>query len=157
MRLTTFTDYSLRVLIYLGTAPEGFATIDQIAGGYRISANHLMKVVHRLGQMGYVETVRGRGGGLRLARAPGSINVGEVVRRTEEGFAIVECFEDGGGDCAIAPSCGLSRALHEALDAFLGALDRYTLADLLKPKRPLAQMLRIALPARRRALAAPVR
>lgn len=157
MRLTTFTDYALRVLIYLGAAPEGFATIEQIAGGYGISANHLMKVVHRLGQMGCVATVRGKGGGLRLARAPESINVGEVVRRTEDGFKIVECFEQGTSDCAIAPSCVLKRALHEALDAFLGALDRYTLADLLKPRKPLAQVLRIAPPARRRGAAAPAR
>jgi len=153
MRLTTFTDYSLRVLIYLGTAPDGFATIEQIAGGYGISANHLMKVVHQLGQTGYVVTVRGKGGGLRLARAPESINVGDVVRRTEDGFAIVECFEKGAGNCAIEPSCVLKRALHGALDAFLEALDRYTLVDLLKPKRPLAQVLRIAPPARGRASA----
>ncbi|MDA8110472.1 MAG: Rrf2 family transcriptional regulator [Betaproteobacteria bacterium] len=157
MRLTTFTDYALRVLIYLGTAPDGFATIEQIAGGYRISANHLMKVVHQLGQLGYVATVRGKGGGLRLARAPESINVGEVVRRTEDGFAIVECFEKGARNCAIAPSCVLKHALHEALDAFLEALDRYTLADLLKPRKPLAQVLRIAPPARARATAAPAR
>lgn len=150
MRLTTFTDYALRVLIYLGTAPEGLATIEQVAGAYGISANHLMKVVHRLGRMGYVATVRGKGGGLRLARAPESIKVGEVVRRTEDGFAIVECFEQGDANCAIAPSCVLQRALHEALDAFLDTLDRYTLADLPKSKRPLAQVLRIAPPTRAR-------
>jgi len=149
VRLTTFTDYALRVLIYLGTAPEGLATIEQVAGAYGISANHLMKVVHRLGRMGYVATVRGKGGGLRLARTPESISVGEVVRRTEDSFAIVECFDQGGADCAIARSCVLKRALHEAMDAFLEALDRYTLADLLKPRRSLAQILRIAPAARR--------
>lgn len=144
MRLTAFTDYSLRVLIYLGTAPERLATIDRIAEAYGISANHLMKVVHQLGQMGYVETVRGKGGGLRLARAPEAINVGEVVRRTEDGFAVVECFEKGKRSCTIAPSCVLKRALHEAVDAFLEALDRYSLADLVKPRKPLARALRIA-------------
>ena len=144
MRLTAFTDYSLRVLIYLGAAPRGLATIDQIADAYGISANHLMKVVHRLGQRGYVETVRGKGGGLRLARAPESINVGEVVRRTEDGFAVVECFETDERSCTIAPSCVLKRALHEAVDAFLEALDGYTLADLVKPRKALTQVLRIA-------------
>ncbi len=151
MRLTTFTDYALRVLMYLGTAPDGFATIDQIAGAYAISANHLKKVVHQLGQMGYISTARGKGGGLCLARPPASINVGEVVRRTEEGFAIVECFDEGNPNCAIASACVLKGALREALDAFLAALDRYTLADLLRPARPLAQALRIAPPAARAA------
>lgn len=144
MRLTTFTDYSLRVLIYLGTAPQGLATIDRIAAAYGISANHLMKVVHQLGQAGYVETVRGKGGGLRLARKPESINVGEVVRRTEDGFVVVECFEKDSQRCTIAPSCVLKRALHEALDAFLETLDGYSLADLVKPRKALAQVLRVA-------------
>ena len=144
MRLTTFADYSLRVLIYLGSAPQGLATIDRIAEAYGISANHLMKVVHQLGQAGYVETVRGKGGGLRLARAPESINVGEVVRRTEDGFALVECFENNKPGCAIAPSCVLKRAMHEAVDAFLEALDGYSLADLVKPRKALAQVLRVA-------------
>jgi len=144
MRLTAFTDYSLRVLIYLGTAPQGLATIDRIAEAYGISANHLMKVVHQLGQAGYVETVRGKGGGLRLARAPASINVGEVVRRTEDGFAVVECFDEDSERCAIAPSCVLKRALHEAVDAFLETLDGYSLADLVKPRKALTRALRIA-------------
>jgi Rrf2 family nitric oxide-sensitive transcriptional repressor len=144
MRLTAFTDYSLRVLIYLGTAPQGLATIDRIADAYGISANHLMKVVHQLGQAGYVETVRGKGGGLRLARAPESINVGEVVRRTEDGFAVVECFEKDKPSCAIAPSCVLKLALHEAVAAFLETLDGYSLADLVKPRKALAQVLRVA-------------
>src|SRR5574340_1131104 len=148
MRLTTFTDYALRVLIYLGTAPDGFATIEQIAAGYAISANHLMKVVPQLAQMGYVTPVRGKGGGLRLARAPEAINVGEVVRRAEQDFVIVECFGDGGSNCAIASICTLERAMHEALDAFFAKLDGYTLADLLRPAKPLARALRIARPVR---------
>jgi Rrf2 family nitric oxide-sensitive transcriptional repressor len=143
MRLTAFTDYSLRVLIYLGTEATGFATIEQIADAYGISANHLMKVVHRLGQAGYLETLRGKGGGLRLTRAPASINVGDVVRRTEDSFELVECFEPDGGDCVITPACVLKHALHEATDAFLEVLDRYTLADLLERRRPLARLLHI--------------
>jgi Rrf2 family nitric oxide-sensitive transcriptional repressor len=141
MRLTTFSDYSLRVLIYLGTAQGRLATIDQVAGAYGISANHLMKVVHHLAQHGFVETVRGKNGGMRLARAPETIGVGEVLRTTEEGFAIVECFEEAGTDCRIARCCGLKGAFAAALDAFLAELDRYTLADMLSPARPLEKIL----------------
>ncbi len=139
MRLTTFSDYSFRVLIYLGAAPEGLATIEQISAAYDISSNHLMKVVHRLGQLGYIETVRGKGGGMRLARAPGEINVGEVLRATEDSFDIVECMD--GGDCRIERACVLRHALGEARDAFLKVLDGYTLAQLLEPARPLAKVL----------------
>jgi Rrf2 family transcriptional regulator, nitric oxide-sensitive transcriptional repressor len=141
MRLTTFSDYSLRVLIYLAASPGRLATIDQIAAAYGVSANHLMKVVHQLGRLGYVETVRGKGGGMRLARAPAQIVVGEVVRATEDSFGLVECFGEGESDCVIAGTCVLKSALTEALDAFLGVLDGYTLADLAAPSRPLAQAL----------------
>ena len=139
MRLTTFSDYSFRVLIYLGAAPEGLATIESISAAYGISSNHLMKVVHRLAQLGYIETVRGKGGGMRLARPPGAINVGEVLRATEDSFDLVECMGDG--DCRIARACVLRHALGEARDAFLKVLDGYTLADLLAPARPLAKVL----------------
>ncbi len=141
MRLTTFSDYSLRVLIYLGTTPERLATIDQVAEAYGISANHLMKVVHHLGRLGCIETVRGKGGGMRLARPPAEINVGEIVRASEDSLALVECFEEGGGDCRISRSCVLKQALGEALQAFLKVLDGYTLADLLAPARPLTRVL----------------
>lgn len=141
MRLTTFSDYSFRVLIYLGTARGGLATIDEIALAYRISPNHLMKVVHYLAQAGYVETVRGKGGGMRLAKPPASVNVGEVLRATEEDFDVVECLRPGDSDCCIAPACVLKGALAEARDAFLAVLDRHTLADLLAPARPLARIL----------------
>jgi Rrf2 family nitric oxide-sensitive transcriptional repressor len=140
MRLTTFSDYSFRVLIYLGAAPEELATIDRISAAYGVSSNHLMKVVHRLAQLGYIETVRGKGGGMRLARPPGAINVGEVLRATEDGFDLVECMDDE-GDCRISRTCVLRHALGEARDAFLKVLDGYTLADLLAPARPLAKVL----------------
>ena len=144
MRLTTFSDYSLRVLIYLGSAPERLATIEQVAAAYGISGNHLMKVVHYLAQRGYIETVRGKGGGMRLARAPEAINVGEVIRATEDSLALVECFEPGETDCRIARVCVLKQALREALKAFLAVLDRYTLADLIAPARPLARLLALS-------------
>lgn len=154
MRLTTFSDYSLRVLIYLGTTRERLATIDEIAAAYGISGNHLMKVVHHLGQHGYIETVRGKGGGMRLARPPASINVGHVARATEDSFALVECFESGEPGCRIARVCVLRQALTQALEAFLAALERYTLADLLAPERPLTRILASRPPVRARTVRA---
>ena len=141
MRLTTFSDYSLRVLIYLGTARGRLATIDQVADAYGISANHLMKVVHHLAQNGFIETMRGKHGGMRLAHAPESIRLGDVLRTTEDGFALVECFEEGDSDCRIARCCALKSALARALEAFVAELDRYTLADLIAPARPLERIL----------------
>jgi Rrf2 family nitric oxide-sensitive transcriptional repressor len=142
VQLTSYSDYSLRVLMYLALEPERLVTIEDIARAYGISKSHLMKVVHQLGRRGYVETVRGRRGGLRLARPPEKIRVGEVVRATEENMALVECFEAGAGQCVIEAACGLRAVLHEALDAFLGVLDRYTLADLVARRRkPLARLL----------------
>ena len=133
MRLTTFSDYAFRVLIYLGSAPQDLATIADIASAYGISENHLMKVVHYLAQLGYVDTVRGKGGGMRLARPPASINVGEVLRATEDGFELVECMDEAESGCRIARTCALKGALGEAVDAFLAVLDRYTVADLVRP------------------------
>lgn len=129
MRLTRYTDYALRTLIYLGLNEPRQSSIGEIARAYGISENHLTKVVHQLGRLGLVRTIRGRGGGLRLALDPAEIVVGAVVRRTEEDLALVECFS--GGACAITPSCRLRRALGEALAAFLAVLDGYTLADLI--------------------------
>lgn len=133
MRLTTFSDYAFRVLIYLGTAPQGLATIADIATAYGVSENHLMKVVHHLARLGYVETVRGKGGGMRLARPAAEINVGEVLRATEDGFDLVDCMGEGESDCRIARACALKGALGEAVSAFLEVLDSYTLADLVRP------------------------
>jgi Rrf2 family nitric oxide-sensitive transcriptional repressor len=120
--------------------------VPEIAAAYRIPENHLTKVVLLLGQAGDVATLRGRGGGLRLARPPASINIGAVVRRTEPGLALAPCL--GTGNCVIAPACGLKPVLSEALDAFLGVLDRYTLADLVAGSRgDLARLLGLPAPA----------
>ena len=141
MRLTVYTDYSLRVLMYVALHPERLPTIGEIASSYGISRNHLMKVVYELGLAGYVVTVRGKNGGLRLARPPQDIVLGEVVRRTEPDMAIVTCFDPIDAPCAITPACILRRALHEARAAFLKVLDGYTLADLVKNRAKLSALL----------------
>ncbi|HEX3098284.1 MAG TPA: Rrf2 family transcriptional regulator [Usitatibacter sp.] len=145
MRLTTFSDYALRVLMYLGANGGELATIGDIASAYGISANHLMKVVHRLAQGGYVETLRGKGGGMRLARRPEAIGLGALLRDTEE-KRLVECFDGASPGCRLEGSCVLRGVLSGALEAFFAVLDRYTLADLLGPRRKLAKLLVIAPP-----------
>jgi len=145
MRLTLFTDYTLRALIYLAVQPDRLVTIGDIAEAYGISTNHLMKVVHQLATAGDVVTVRGQHGGLRLGRAAQDINLGTVVRRTEPEFAIVPCFGSE-QDCAIRPECVLAGVLDDALRAFLAVLDRRTLADLVAPRAALAQLLRLEEP-----------
>lgn len=141
MRLTTFSDYTLRVLIYVGVYDERLSTIKDIAAAYQISENHLMKVVHYLAQCGYIETVRGKGGGMRLARAPEAINIGELVRGTEDSLNLVECFDRKTSDCRIQSACVLQAVVGRALEAFLGVLDRCTLADLLVNKPKLTKAL----------------
>ena len=132
MRLTNYTDYSLRILIYLAIKPENeLSTIKEIADKYNISKNHLMKVTYELGKMNIIETIRGRNGGICLAHSPADINIGEVVRKTEEDFHIVECFDDDRNQCIISPVCGLKHVLNKALLAYLDVLDQYTLADLV--------------------------
>ena len=145
MRLTIFTDYTLRVLIYLGVRQDEarLATIGDIASAYRISENHLMKIVHHLAKQGYVETTRGKGGGMRLARSPEQINVGEVVRGAEEDLAIVECFQERAPICPILPECALRGIFEDAMRAFLEVLDRRTLADLIQPREKLARIYRL--------------
>ena len=140
MRLTRYTDYAIRVLLYLGAQPEKVCSISEIARAYGISQNHLMKVAHDLGKAGYVEGVRGRSGGIRLVKPADRINVGDVVRRMGEGFELVEC-----GTCVIAPACGLTGVLDEALAAFMAILDRYTLADLLEKRSKLMRLFEIQL------------
>lgn len=142
MRLTTFSDYTLRVLMYLALNPGKLATIPAIAAAYGISENHLMKVVQHLGREGLVESTRGKGGGIRLARAPEKIRLGEVVRASEGDASIVECLGDDPGACRIAPVCRLKGILVGAFDALYGELDEHTLADLVGPRRGLTQLLR---------------
>jgi len=139
MRLTLYTDYSLRLLIYVALNTDGLVIVDDVAKAYGISRNHLTKVVHQLGLAGYLETVRGKGGGLRLARPPASIRVGDVVRHTEPDMALAACFRPIDAPCVILRSCLLRTALQEARDAFFLVLDGYTLADLTAFATPTAQ------------------
>ena len=153
MRLTLHTDLAFRTLIHLGLRPGVRVQTEEIAAAWRISSNHLDKVVQRLAAAGFIETRRGRGGGLMLARAPEAIGLGEVVRRTEEDLALVACFgasgdpcDDSAGErCVLAGACRLQAALGEALAAFLGVLDRMTLADLLDPRARAAAEARLGL------------
>lgn len=133
MRLTLHTDYALRSLVYLGLRPTRRVSIHEIATAHRISENHLVKVIHNLGRGGFVETTRGKGGGLQLGRPPEEIRIGDVVRFTEEDMALVACFQDpaAGGGCALLNVCRLQSLLGEALGAFMAVLDSKTLADLL--------------------------
>ena len=131
MQLTLYTDYSLRVLVYLGLKDEGLSTITEISDNYEISRNHLVKVVHNLSNNGFIHTVRGKGGGMRLAFKPDEINIGTVVRATENNFNIVECFDRENSGCPITSVCALKGALKEASRNFISVLDRYTLADVL--------------------------
>ena len=144
MRLTVYADYSLRLLIYLGVKNDGLATIPEIADSYHISRNHLVKVAHRLGVEGYITTLRGKNGGLRLARSPAAINVGEVVRRMEPDLAVVPCFHPINAACPIVPDCLLRNAMERACMAFTTVLDGYTLADLVAPRNSLRELLCIS-------------
>jgi len=142
VRLTLYTDYSLRVLLFLGAKePDALSTIKEISDAYGISKNHLMKVSHELGKMGYVETIRGRGGGIRLAKRPEEIGIGEVVRQTEEDFYLVDCFNPESIGCVISPVCNLKGALNKALHAYITVLDEYKLSDFLHNKQEIAALL----------------
>lgn len=136
MRLTLMTDYALRVLMHAAKQPDRLCTIAEVAGAHGISQAHLMKVTHRLALGGWLETVRGKGGGLRLARAPQAINLGAVVRDIEPDFALVECHGVG-SRCVLTGRCGLAGVLDEALAAFLRHLDAHTLADVLPRALPM--------------------
>lgn len=140
MRLTTFSDYSLRVLMYLGVQQQSLSTISSIAKAYQISENHLTKVVHHLAQRGYIETIRGKGGGIRLAKDPQDINLGKLVRETEGDSGLLPCV-DGEGDCCIIPACRLIRILNDSLQAMYAVLERHTLSDLLVNDTELATIL----------------
>jgi Rrf2 family transcriptional regulator, nitric oxide-sensitive transcriptional repressor len=132
MHLTLRTDHALRLLMLLAIESDELHTIEAVARRYGISRHHLMKVTQTLVQAGFIEGVRGRGGGLRLARAPESIKLGTVVRTMEEGFRLVECFDPERNTCVLAAACGLRGPLDEALSAFFSVLDRYSLGDLVK-------------------------
>ena len=143
MRLTVFTDFALRVLMCLALEPDRRFTIAEIAKSYGISRNHLMKVVNHLTRAGLVESARGVGGGLKLARDPATVTVGEIVRGSEEDFALVECFRARNA-CLITPECELKQTFGEALSAFFEKLDGRTLADLVARDRPLRRRLKIS-------------
>ena len=136
LKLTLFTDYSMRVLLYLGARPDRLCSIAEVARAYGISQNHLMKVANQLARAGYIESVRGRLGGIRLGRPAEAINIGELVRHTEDEVDLADC-----GGCLIAPACGLTGMLKEAMAGFFAVLDRYTLADLLTRRQDLGRLL----------------
>lgn len=133
MKLTLYSDYSLRVLMYIARKDER-VQIDEIAKFYGISKNHLTKVVNNLATLGYIETTRGRGGGMKIKIQPEDINIGKLIRKTEETLTIVECFDRETNTCPIAGRCGLQGVLGEALAAYMAVLDKYTLEDVLFQK-----------------------
>lgn len=138
MRLTSYSDYSLRVLIYVAVNSEKLVTIKEISEAYEISSNHLMKIIYNLGKMNYIETIRGRNGGIRLSKHPADINIGSLIRKTEEDFYLVECFKED-NNCVITPVCSLKHMLNEALNSFFLVLDTYTLEDILTNKSVLKE------------------
>jgi len=147
MQLTLYSDFSLRVLVYLGLKTDKLSTISEMAENYNISRNHLIKVVHNLSTKGFVDAVRGKGGGVRLARPPEQIILGDVLRLTEPHFNLVECFDKNDpGDCPIIAVCNLRGGLRKALEAFMNVLDNITLADVLNQPDELAKSLNIDVP-----------
>ncbi len=139
MELSQFTDYSLRALIYAGSKQGTLCTVPQVAAAFKVSQNHLVKVVNNLAKLDYIRTQRGRNGGFELARKPEEINIGELVRSTES-LHLVECFDEVRNSCPIQSACVLKRVLHEAQSAFLSVLDNYTLADFISSKPLLSQL-----------------
>ena len=136
MQLSLHADYALRVLIYLGTHPDRMVSTHEISDAYGISKHHLVRVVQTLAGHGYVDLQAGRSGGVMLARPPGSIRLGDVIRDAEPNLRLVECFDSQVNTCPIAPACALRGMLHEALKAFLSSLNAYTVADILHQSRP---------------------
>jgi Rrf2 family nitric oxide-sensitive transcriptional repressor len=144
MNLTKFSDYSLRVLIYLALHPERPVTVAEISKAYNVSQHHLVKVSQLLIDKGYVTSLRGRSGGLRLSRQPGDINIGKIVRLTEPNWNVVECFDSATNSCPIDGACGLKGALRDAQQAFLNTLEAHTIADFLPQSKSILQLLRSA-------------
>ncbi len=142
MHLSRFTDYSLRILIYLGLQQDRLVTIRCISESYGVSRNHLMKVVSLLTRMGYLKTRPGPGGGIQLAQPPVQINLANVIRNTEKNLVMVECFDDE-VKCVITPVCRLQHIIGQALNAYINTLEAHTLQDLLEPERELFQLLEI--------------
>ena len=139
MHLTRHADYTMRLLIHLAVQPDGAATIEEIAGRFGISRNHLMKVAHHAAQAGYVKGIRGRAGGLQLAKSASALNIGEIIRSIED-WRIVECLQESDA-CRITRACGLRPMLEEAVEAFLTVLDRYSLEDVIRKKPALTRIL----------------
>ena len=142
--MTFHTDYAIRMLIYAGLRPDGVCTVNDVAVAYGLSRNHLLKVAVTLRKLGFVETIRGRSGGIRIAVEPDRINIGALVRATEEDFSLVECMQGAGSACVISPACRLRGVFAEALAAYLAVLDTYTLADILRNRATLRPLLGIS-------------
>jgi Rrf2 family nitric oxide-sensitive transcriptional repressor len=138
MRIATYSDFALRLLMYAAVKHPAYVTITEVSKAYGISKNHLMKVTHELALAGYLDTLRGRNGGLRLAKSAKDINVGHVMRLTERGSALVECFDPATNRCVITPACRLRHVLNDALEAFFKTLEQTTLADLVVDPRSLS-------------------
>lgn len=134
MQLTLYSDYSLRVLLYLSHMPKKTATIEEIAHFYKISKNHLVKVVHHLAHSGYITTSQGRGGGLRITETSLNHTLAEILKKTESNFYLVECFNQANDHCMISLHCSLKKILHQAFKAFFQVLEHYTLAHLNQPQ-----------------------
>lgn len=141
MRLTAFTNYALRTLMFAALRGEALSQVDEVAQAHRIPRTHIVKCVHQLGRWGLLDNVRGRGGGFRLARPPGSITVGEVVRLTEDGLTLVECFDPSTNTCPLCGACALSYGMQRALAAFLAVLDSMTIADIARDRQELLPRL----------------
>ena len=143
MRLNVQTDYALRMLMQLAVNEDNLVTIAEVAARYKISKNHLMKVAQALTNNGYVESIRGRSGGLRLALPADEINLGDIVRTMEADLALVECLQSSDSPCIITPSCRLKGVLKEAMNAFLDVLDQYTIDDLVRRNTSLRTLLHV--------------
>ena len=142
MRLTDYTDYTLRVLMFCALQPERSVTIAELAESHKVSKNHLMKIVNDLSRKGLLQTTRGRGGGLRLLKNPADIRIGDVVRQTETDFRLVECFDISQNACTLTAHCQLKKVFKKALSSYLAELDKVTLADVTRPN-PASQIVRL--------------
>lgn len=144
MKLTSYTDYSIRLLIYLGVNDERLCTAQEISDFYDISRNHLSKIIHQLSKLKFIESYKGAAGGIKLATEPHKINLGALIRKTEPDFDIAECFSPERNSCKISPACKLKTILNESTKAFLKNLDDYSLADVLENKEKLNKIIQTA-------------